>query len=413
MKTLNKFLTKSFLKPFFYTFSIVLFLLVMQNFWKYLDELIGKGLESSLILELIIYASANLVPIALPLSVLLSSMMILGKLSEKNELISIKSSGISFYQIIKPLFFVTLFISVFSFLFSNHIIPYSNLKNITLMYDVIHKKLAFNLEEGVFFSDLDGYSIKIDKKIDDITFKNIIILDHNENKSINTIYIADTAIIQNNKKEDILNIKLINGTNLSEHNCIDKEKKNNCLTTNKFKSYDLNFDLSSFLLNRTDGEKFNDKAKTMNISELNYLRDSLKTELEKKERKLIEIQVSNPVQKKQHISLITENEIKSQTKYLNKIKVELNKKYTEALACIIMLLIGAPIGSFIKKGGFGLPVIYSIVIFLFFYIITTTGYRLVRENILDVTTGMWLPIILFLIIGLTMIYISNKENKFK
>ena len=413
MKTLNKFLTKSFLKPFFYTFSIVLFLLVMQNFWKYLDELIGKGLESSLILELIIYASANLVPIALPLSVLLSSMMILGKLSEKNELISIKSSGISFYQIIKPLFFVTLFISVFSFLFSNHIIPYSNLKNITLMYDVIHKKLAFNLEEGVFFSDLDGYSIKIDKKIDDITFKNIIILDHNENKSINTIYIADTAIIQNNKKEDILNIKLINGANLSEHNCIDKEKKNNCLTTNKFKSYDLNFDLSSFLLNRTDGEKFNDKAKTMNISELNYLRDSLKTELEKKERKLIEIQVSNPLQKKQHISLITENEIKSQTKYLNKIKVELNKKYTEALACIIMLLIGAPIGSFIKKGGFGLPVIYSIVIFLFFYIITTTGYRLVRENILDVTTGMWLPIILFLIIGLTMIYISNKENKFK
>ena len=385
----------------------------MQNFWKYLDELIGKGLESSLILELIIYASANLVPIALPLSVLLSSMMILGKLSEKNELISIKSSGISFYQIIKPLFFVTLFISVFSFLFSNHIIPYSNLKNITLMYDVIHKKLAFNLEEGVFFSDLDGYSIKIDKKIDDITFKNITILDHNENKSVNTIYIADTAIIQNNKKEDILNIKLINGTNLSEHNCIDKEKKNNCLTTNKFKSYDLNFDLSSFLLNRTDGEKFNDKAKTMNISELNYLRDSLKTELEKKERKLIEIQVSNPVQKKQHISSITENEIKSQTKYLNKIKVELNKKYTEALACIIMLLIGAPIGSFIKKGGFGLPVIYSIVIFLFFYIITTTGYRLVRENILDVTTGMWLPIILFLIIGLTMIYISNKENKFK
>ena len=209
-----------------------------------------------------------------------------------------------------------------------------------------------------------------------------------------------------------MNIKLINGANLSEHNCIDKEK-NNCLTTNKFKSYDLSFDLSSFLLNRTDGEKFNDKAKTMNISELNYLKDSLKTELEKKERKLIEIQVSNPLQKKQHISLITENEIKSQTKYLNKIKVELNKKYTEALACIIMLLIGAPIGSFIKKGGFGLPVIYSIVIFLFFYIITTTGYRLVRENILDVTTGMWLPIILFLIIGLTMIYISNKENKFK
>ena len=384
----------------------------MQNFWKYLDDLIGKGLDSILIIELIIYASANLVPIALPLSILLSSMMVLGNLSEKSELLSIKSSGISFYQIIKPLFIVSIFITIFSFLFSNYIIPYSNLKNTTLMYDIIHKKLAFNLEEGVFFNDLEGYSIKINKKIDDISFKDITILDHKEDKSIRKIYLADSAVIQNNEKNNFLKIKLINGKSYSDENCLNKKRSNNCFTISKFKSYNLNFDLSSFLLNRTDSEKFSDKAKTMNISELYNLKDSLKLEITKQNSKLNDIKNSNSNQKK-HIISITKNEIDSKTKYLNKIKVELNKKYTSAMSCIIMLLIGAPIGSFIRKGGFGLPVICSTIIFLFFYIITTTGYRLVKENILSTVIGIWLPIILFLIIGLIMTYISHKESKFK
>jgi len=383
----------------------------MQNFWKYLDDLIGKGLETSLILELIVYASANLVPIALPLSVLLSSMMVLGSLSEKSELISIHSSGISFLQIIKPLCIISIVITISSFLFSNYIIPYSNLKNTSLMYDIIHKKLAFNLEEGVFFNDLDGFSIKIDQKVDDITFKNITILDHQENKAIEKFYIADSAIIQNNEKNNLLNIKLINGKNYSKENCIYKEENNNCFTINEFKSYNLNFDLSSFLLERSETDKFNERAKTMNISELNYLKDSLEKNIEKDYLELGAINEKIPGQKEHHINL-TNKEIDAKIKYLNKVKVELNKKYTGALSCIIMLLIGAPIGSYIKKGGFGLPVICSTIIFLFFYIISTTGYRLVKENVLSVEIGMWFPIILFFIIGLCMTFITHKENKF-
>ena len=383
----------------------------MQNFWKYLDDLIGKGLETSLILELIIYASANLVPIALPLSVLLSAMMVLGNLSEKSELISIKSSGISFLQIIKPLFIISIFITISSFLFSNYIIPYSNLKNTSLMYDIIHKKLAFNLEEGVFFNELDGFSIKIDDKIDDITFENITILDHQENNTIEKFYIADSAIIQNNEKNNLLNIKLINGKNYSKENCIHKEGNNNCFSINEFKSYNLNFDLSSFLLERSETDRFNDKAKTMNIKELNYLKDSLKKNIEQDYLKLDAINKKIPGQK-DHIINLTNKEISSKTKYLNKVKVELNKKYTGALSCIIMLLIGAPIGAYIRKGGFGLPVICSTIIFLFFYIISTTGYRLVKENVLSAEIGMWFPIILFFIIGLIMTFVTHKENKF-
>tara|TARA_B100001029_G_C15044079_1_gene445787 strand:- start:792 stop:1937 length:1146 start_codon:yes stop_codon:yes gene_type:complete len=381
----------------------------MQNFWKYLDDLIGKGLETNLILELIIYASANLIPITLPLSVLLSSMMVIGNLSEKYELISIKASGISFFQIIKPLFLISIIIAIFSFMFSNYIIPYSNLKNTSLMYDIIHKKLAFNLEEGVFFDELDGFSIKIDEKVDDITFKNITILNRQEDKSINTFYIADSAIIQNDERNNMLNIKLKNGKSYAKEDCLqEKRKDDKCFMISKFKSYSLNFDLSSFLLERSNTDKFNDKAKTMNISELKYLKDSLEKNINKSYLKLDQINEDSNIQKS-HIINLTNKEIDSELKYLNKIKVELNKKYTIALSCIIMLLIGAPIGVYIKKGGFGLPVIFSIIIFLFFYIISTTGYRLVKENILSVEIGIWLPIIVFFIIALTITFNTQKK----
>ena len=282
------------------------------------------------------------------------------------------------------------------------------------MYDIIHKKLAFNLEESVFFDDLDGFSIKIDKKIDDITFKNITILNRQEDKSIHTLYIADTAIIQNNESNNMLNIKLKNGKSYAKENCLqeDKEDKedNTCFMISKFKSYSLNFDLSSFLLERSDTEKFNDKAKTMNISDLKYLKDSLEINIQEDYLKLDQMNEKSNIQKN-HIIDLTNKEIDSKLKYLNKIKVELNKKYTIALSCIIMLLIGASIGAYIKKGGFGLPVIFSIIIFLVFYIISTTGYRLVKENILSVEIGIWLPIILFFIIALIITFLTQKENK--
>jgi len=149
----------------------------------------------------------------------------------------------------------------------------------------------------------------------------------------------------------------------------------------------------------------------MNIKELNYLKDSLEKNIEKDYLKLDGINEKIAGQK-DHIINLTNKEIESKIKYLNKVKVELNKKYTGALSCIIMLLIGAPIGSYIKKGGFGLPVIFSTIIFLFFYIISTTGYRLVKENVLSAEIGMWSPIILFFIIGLLMTFVTHKENKF-
>jgi len=212
----------------------------MQFLWKYIDDLIGKGLEITLIFELLIYASCTLVPIALPLAVLLSSIMTMGDLSEKSEFIALKSSGISFFQIIKPLFLFSICIVIFSFTFSNYIIPYINLKNTNLMYDIIHKKLAFSLEEGVFFNEIDGFSLKVEKKIDDNNFEDIIILDHSE-KTVKKTFVAQNANMQMSKDENYLNINLLNGTSYSENDCFEKSESN-CHINTQFDVFSLKMD---------------------------------------------------------------------------------------------------------------------------------------------------------------------------
>ena len=142
----------------------MLFVLLMQSVWKYIDDLIGKGMEWTVIVELAFYSIPTLVPLALPLAILLSSLMTFGKLGENYELTALKSSGISLYKIMQPLFVAISMLAIAAFLFSNHVIPYSNMKFKTLLYDIMNKKLSLNMREGVFFNDIEGYSIKVNKK---------------------------------------------------------------------------------------------------------------------------------------------------------------------------------------------------------------------------------------------------------
>ena len=407
----------------------------MQFLWKYIDDLIGKGLETNLIFELLLYASCTLVPIGLPLAVLLSSIMIMGNLSEKSEYTAIKSSGISYFETIKPILLCSICISFFSFIFSDKIIPYANLKNTNLMYDIIHKKLAFSLEEGVFFNEINGYSLKVEKKIDDNNFKDIIILDHSD-KKVKKTFLATEANIKMSMDEDYLNVNLINGVSYSENSCFDEDKKN-CITTTKFDLFNLKLDLSSFKFNRGSTDRFNNKAKTMNINQLKNVIDSVNQNMEKqkkefnKERKSVLVKSNNtkPIKKnikndKIIIAKKTKNNLKNnlnriqyinrdierKNKYLNKLKVELNKKYTYSIACIIMFLIGAPLGGIIKKGGFGLPVVISIILFISYHIISITGEKLVKKNVVDTLFGIWGPTILFFMLGILLTYKMQKER---
>ena len=319
------------------------------------------------------------------------------------------------------------------------------------MYDIIHKKLAFSLEEGVFFNEIDGFSLKVEKKIDDNNFNNIIILDHSE-KKVKKTFIANTANMSMSENEDFLNINLYNGTSYSEKKCFEK-KKSNCTTTTKFDIFSLKLDLSSFKLNRGSSDRFSNKAKTMNINQLNTVIDSIKENMRIqkenftkniyiKDKKIIDKKIKENAQymvdslgktisywerrinedivwKNKVIQSIKKNsyglnylnrELKRKNQYLKKLKVELNKKYTYALACIIMFLIGVPLGGIIKKGGFGLPVIFSITLFLIYHIISITGEKLVKKDIIEVFYGIWGPTIIFLIIGF-LITISMQKEK--
>jgi len=194
-KKLDRLVIKAFIGPFVATFFITLLVLIMQFFWLYIDDFVGKGLDTKLILEFIGYLSATLVPLALPLAILLSSLMTFGNLGESFELVAIKSAGISFLRFMRPLFLVTLLLCGVAFIFSNYVIPVANLKQRTLLADIVYSKPAFDLKEGVFYDKISGFAIKIGKKESDSIVKDIIIYEQSNPLQDNFI-IAKSGVMR-------------------------------------------------------------------------------------------------------------------------------------------------------------------------------------------------------------------------
>jgi len=396
----------------------------MQFLWKYIDDLIGKGLEFDIILELLWYSSITLIPIALPLSVLLASIMLIGGMAERSEITALNSLGKPFLYLFKPLITFSLLIAFFSFIVSNYAIPFSNLKTTNLMYDIMQKKLNVNIQEKIFFSDIEGYSIRIDKKEQDGMMKNIIIYDYSDKKGIKKIFTSENAKMGTTENNQYLLINLINGESYSEVT----NKSDEYILTTKFDTYDLKLDLSSFQMERTNSDRFSNRAKTMNIKQLLIGLDSLQNEklsLQNSIKKKIiakntDSRVYEPadLSKKQIITSINkkkkslanfQNQRNILIKKINRFKVEFHRKFTLSIACIVMLIIGAPIGAIIKKGGFGLPVVFSIILFLIYHIISITGEKMVKKDLIDPLIGMWGSTYIMLIIGIFLFTIVNKN----
>jgi len=389
----------------------------MQFLWKYIDDLIGKGLDWTIILELLWYSSITLIPMALPLAVLLASMMLTGGLSEKSEITAINSLGQSFVYIMNPLLVFSFIICLGSFIISNYAIPYANLKTTTLMYDIMQKKLSINIKEKVFFSDIEGYSIRINEKKDNNIIENIIIYDYTSKKGIKKIFLANRGHMSITNNNNYLKITLYNGVTYDQTTNDDTKYD---LITN-FEEYNLALDLSSFQMERTTSDRFSNIAKTMNVKDLKQGIDSLIKERNYMTQKMtsplmglgFNKKKENTLQKTiQDLSILVrnyKNKFNLITKKINKFQVELHRKITLAIACIIMLIIGAPIGAIIKKGGFGLPVIFSIFLFLSYHIISITGEKMVKKNIIDPIVGMWSPTLIMLTIGLLLIIIVNNN----
>jgi len=439
MKRLHIFLIKSFLGPFITTFFIAIFLLLMQFLWKYIDDLVGKGLEVTQIAQLLFYASARLVPIALPIAMLLSSVMVFGKLGENYELTALKSAAISFSRILLPITIFVLFISYGSYLFSNYVMPIANLKNGSMIYDIQKKKPALNIKEGIFYKDIEGFSIKIaDKDADGQTLHDIIIYDHTSRDGNSKVIIAKSGIMQLTKDERFLELILYNG-----HSYIDipdkKRKKKNPYRTTHFKEDLIRFDLSSFSTTKNSEKLYKGHYAMLSNKQLQTAIDSLQIKLEEKQQHIHTniatkyktnlqadsvqiIKDIDPIKKQQQydVAIAKLRTLKSIVKgnkddleyreiIITKHKIEWHRKISLAVACVLLFFIGAPLGAIVKKGGFGLPVLIAVFFFLIYHVLSMIGEKAAKDLSIEAYQGMWMTNAIFLPIAIFLIYKAKND----
>ncbi len=449
-KKVHKLIIGSFIGPFFLTFLIAIFILLMQFLFKYIDDLVGKGLEWYVVLELMMYASSTLVPMALPLAILLSSIMTFGNLGEHYELVALKSSGISLRRIMMPLINIVLVISIGAFFFSNIAMPFANLKMGALMWDVRNQKPSLAIKPGEFYNGIDGYSIRIGDKDKDGTYlKNIVIYNHTSNKGNMNVLMADSGKMLKSDNDRYLVIELYNGISYEESGVPGTINDRKQLTRVKFVQHEVKFDLSTFQLNRTDETLFKDHYTMLNLKQLRFYEDSLETRLGRdkqffrqnyamytsmnkhmsldssvlplkktlnadiiknfdlSERTLI---IGRAFSTIRNISSYTETVKIDQANLNEKIRrhlIEYHRKFTLSFACMILFFIGAPLGAIIRKGGLGMPIVISIFFFIFFHILSITGEKMARQGVVPVWQGMWMASFILTPIG---VFITRKAT---
>lgn len=454
IKKLDTLIIRSFIGPFFATFLISLFVLVMQFFWLYIDDLIGKGLDIFTILQLIGYVAATAVPLALPLALLLSSIMTFGNLGETFELVAIKSAGIPLLRFMRPLLIIAIFISGIAFLFANNIIPVANLKLNSLKYDIIVAKPAFDIKEGVFYDRIEGYIIKLGKKEkDDSTIKKIIIYEKSYGNLQDNFMMAESGIMRVTKDKRFLEFILKDGWQYSEKG--ERYSTNTQLTRTNFKEYKKIFDLSSFKITRTNDSMYYD-PKMLTVGQLNHAIDSLHSldklfydRAEKEVKPFLPFlryrdSTSNwkavakvPLRKVKNFDEILGDSLRSSSidrvtsqastvktnlelmasdyqgrlKSLNRHEIEWHRKFTLSAACLVLFMIGAPLGSIIRKGGLGTPLVFAIVFFVLFHLLNTFGEKFAKSGVSSPLTGMWFSTWVLIPIGVFLTVKAMRDSQ--
>jgi len=449
IKKLDKLIIKAFIGPFLATFLISLFVLVMQFFWLYIDDLVGKGLDFITILKLIGYVAATAVPLALPLALLLSSIMTFGNLGESFELVAIKSAGIPLFRFMMPLLIVAILISGVAFLFANNIIPVANLKLNALKYDIIVTKPALDIKEGVFYDKIEGFVIKVGKKEkDDSTIRNVVIYEKTYGVQDNFLT-AESGVMKVTPDKRFLEFTLRDGWNYQENG--NRFSTSSDFIRMGFKEYKKDFDLSSFQMNRTDDSLFRWDPKMLTVHQLNLSIDSvsnLGTAAIKRLRSQVKPQFSfyqykdsnwsqpdpkklNQIKNIQDIIPDSLGNIISDRAYmrinsvkgfsdiaasdyaaneilLRKNRIEWNRKFTLSFACIVLFMIGAPLGSIIRRGGLGSPLIFAIIFFVIFHLLNTFGEKFANQGVTGTFAGMWLSTFVLIPIG---IFLTSKAMR--
>ena len=436
------------------TLFIAVFVFFMVFVFTYIDEIAGKGIDSLTLGKMFFFTFLMFIPSSMPLAVLLSSIMTFGNLGENYELAAMKSSGLSLLRIMRPMLVFIVFLAIFCFSFSNYTMPYIHLKQSSLLYDVRGAKPTLNIKESVFYNGIEGYSIRVGKKDNDgQTIHNILIYDHQDKRG-NTIQMyADSGKLQSSADKNAMVMTLYNGNRYQQILNDNSDVQTRPMLSASFQKQIVTFDLSGLQMKRTDEELFRNNAEMMNVSQLTDYIDTIAVE-----QKEISIDVERSfnnffntkalVNSRKNDSLgrldvgVTQyvesrnkgektqiidnawNTIKSYTAYLEgkanekennekeKAKFEVNwhKKFTLSFACLVLFFVGAPLGAIVRKGGLGMPVVISVILFLIYHVISITCEKMALEGKMEPALAMWLGPLVFLPFGIWLSYKAARDS---
>lgn len=446
MKKLDKFILKSFVGPFIAILLIVIFILMMQFLWLYIDELVGKGLGFRVIMEFMMWGACTLLPLSLPLATLLSSMMTLGNFAESNELLAMKSAGISLSRILMPIGAICLAVSIGAFFIANDLIPVAYNEIYTLRDDIGKTKEEIKIPTGTFYDGIDGYILRIEDRNDrsGMMYKTMV-YNHSGKKGNVSLTVADSAMMTMSTDKSYLYFTLYDGSNFEETNT--KKYRDTTLQLQKidFRKQQLIIPLENYAFHKSDSARYSDQVKAMSLKELNHGKDSigaLNTETWKEQATAVKGQRSglryhrqmdstfiaerknafsagdigqwkdvsgeikavqaaiNRAEDLQSTLNIYGNEVNYHVRVLRGIDIEIFSKFALSLACFIFFLIGAPLGALIRKGGLGTPAIISVLFFVFYWVIDISGKKLARDGAVAPELGVFISSVVLGPIGI-------------
>ena len=457
MKKLDQFILKAFIGPFVGTLVVVVFILMLQFLWVYIDELVGKGLSFKVILEFMGWGGATLLPLSLPLATLLASTFTLGGMSENNELIAIKSAGISLRRVLMPLMITSVIISIGAFFAANNLVPIAYNQIYTLRDDIGKTKNEINIPTGTFYDGLEGYVLRIDDRDKETGMMHgVIVYDHTAQQGNVSLVLADSAMMRMSKAKDYITFDLYSGINYQETNTMKYRDTTLQLQRIEFEKQSMIIPLENYAFQKSSGARYGDQVKSRDIAHLKVGKDSLQHEWDS----LLQVQRttywgrralryqeqldtakhfagrtplvleepiewSTPSAEKQaytsaaaaagELGVMMDN-FREETRYNRKISdktdVELLRKFAQALACFILFFIGAPLGAFAnKRTGLGVSLIIAVLFFVLYWVVDITGAKLANDGKTAAWTGVFISTAVLLPIGLYLSWRAINDAK--
>lgn len=455
MKKLDRFILRAFLGPFVAILLVVTFILMMQFLWLYIDELVGKGLGIKVILEFLGWGCATLLPLALPLSTLLASMMTMGSLGENNELLAIKAAGISLQRVLAPLIIASAIISVGAFYAGNNLLPLAYNKIYTLRDDILRTKEEIKIPTGTFYDGIEGYILRVDERDDESGIMHgVMVYNHSANKGNISLTIADSAKMTMSSDKSYLTFALYEGSNYEETNTRRYRDTTLQLQQIDFHSQEMIIPLENYAFQKSDEARFGDEVKAMRLDQLRYQKDSignlnndmltdhinswtksrtlryngqLDTAIHRNastdfapEELLCWKNLSDEIDAYKRaaeaaqdleMTLSTYTRDTFQFTYiLRRIDEGILKKFAQALACFVFFFIGAPIGALIRKGGLGTPAIISVLFFVLYWVVDVSGTKLARDGAVSSLMGVFISTYVLIPIGAFLTWKSINDS---